>query len=117
MRLKHLPIMHQSAQFGGSWRKIFRIDADKLINCFSCGKVMTHRTNSTKSLYQHRRLPIWMALDESFKSPKFSDMKKTFFHLAVFIEMNRHSAVTFYAGDGIYGYLSAHSCFIYSNIK
>ena len=111
MRLKHLPIVHQPAKFGGSWRKIFRINTNKLIDRFCCCEVMTHRTNSTKSLHQHRCFPIRMALDESFKPTKLRYVEETIFYLAVFVKMNCYAAVAFNSRNGIYGDFFVHSAF------
>jgi hypothetical protein len=101
VRLQHLAVVHQAAQFLGSWRQLFGADDD--IHRLRRGQMVRHRADAAQALHHDRHFPVRAPLNEFFKAPEFDDMQAHLMHLVVLIEQDGDLAVAFNPRNGVNG--------------
>jgi hypothetical protein len=61
--------------------------------------VVADRADAAQALHDHRHLPHQPAADEAFKAAELDDMQPRLVDLVVAVEVDRHLAMAFHAGD------------------
>ncbi len=96
--LHHLAVMHQPAHLFRRRRQL--IDTGDHVHGFCCGQMVADRADAAKPLHDHRHFPHQPAADEPLEAAEFDNVQPGFIHLVFRIQMDRHLAVAFHAGDG-----------------
>lgn len=108
VRLKNLRVMQQSPQLLRSGRKILWIHTDQLVYRFGRSEVVTDWTNSAEALHEDGCFPIRSTLDKSLETAELNDVEVGVLHFPVFVQVNGHPTVAFYARNRIDHYFGCH---------
>ena len=99
MRLQHLAIVHQAAEFLGGRRQLFGADDD--VERLRGGQVVRYRADAAQALDHDRHFPVWATLDEFLEAAELDDVQAHLMHLVLLVEQDGDLAVALDARHGI----------------